>query len=117
MSEKTAVRLYYAPQRFPCGPQSSCCGPVGQTEAEVEDYTRRLREALPDATLDAINISLPLRLGRDGAVIRLLNTFGHEACPIVAVNGEVVSMGPPAMGELVDLIKAKLAGGARSRGA
>lgn len=109
MSETRSVRLYYAPQTFPCGPQSSCCGPVGQTEVEVEEYAQQLREALPDATLDVINVSRPLQLGRDGAVVRLLNTFGHEACPIVAVNGEVVSMGPPAMGELVDLIKAKLA--------
>jgi hypothetical protein len=104
------VRLYFVPQTFPCGPQSSCCGPVGQTQAEVEAYRRQLEEGLPGVPVQAIDASRPLQLGRDAAVIRLLNTFGHAACPIVAVGGEVVSMGPPAIGELVDLIKAKLGG-------
>lgn len=118
MAEQVSVRLYYAPQTFPCGPQSACCGPVGQTEAELQDYRQRLREALPEVELELIDVSRPLQLGRDATVIRLLNTFGQAACPIFAVNGEVVSMGPPAIAELVDLIKAKLqSAGAPSGGA
>jgi hypothetical protein len=112
MTERASVRLYYVPQTFPCGPQSSCCGPVGQTEAELEEYTRRVREALPDVALDVIDVARPLQLGRDGPVIRLLNTFGHAACPVFSLNGEVVSMGPPALDELVDLIRTKLAASA-----
>lgn len=109
MTEQVSVRLYYVPQTFPCGPQSSCCGPVGQTEAEVATYLQQLRDALPGVAVEAIDVSRPLKLGRDGPVIRLLNAFGQAACPIFAVNGEVVSMGPPATGELVDLLKARLA--------
>lgn len=108
MSDQMTVRLYYVPQTFPCGPQSSCCGPVGQTEAEIAEYTARLREALPEVAVEAIDASRPLKLGRDGPVIRLLNTFGQAACPIFTVNGDVVSMGPPALSELVDLIRARL---------
>jgi hypothetical protein len=112
MSEQASVRIYYVPQTFPCGPQSSCCGPVGQTEAELAEYTGRLRDALPGVAVEAIDASQPLRLSRDAPVIRLLNTFGQAACPLFAVNGEVVSMGPPALGELVDLVKARLSGAA-----
>lgn len=112
MTEPASVRVYYVPQTFPCGPQSSCCGPVGQTEAELAEYRDRLRDALPGVEVEAIDASRPLKLGRDAPVIRLLNTFGQAACPIFAVNGEVVSMGPPALDELVALIKARLAGGA-----
>jgi hypothetical protein len=115
MSEQASVRICYVPQTFPCGPQSSCRGPVGQTEAELVEYTGRLRDALPGVAVEAMDASHPLRLSRDAPVVRLLNTVGQAPCPIFAVNGEVVSMGPPALGELVDLVKARLSGGTSSR--
>lgn len=34
-NDKT-VRIFIMPQQFPCGPQSSCCGPIGQTEEEIQ---------------------------------------------------------------------------------
>src|SRR3990167_1917233 len=95
--DSRTVRLYYFPQSFPCGPQSSCCGPVGTSREELAQYVRELESALPGVMVEAIDASGKLTLGRDLPVIKLLNTFGAAACPIFLVNGEVVSMGPPAL--------------------
>lgn len=102
------VRLYYQPQSFPCGPNSACCGPVGQAEWEVLEYSARLEQELPGVKVEIVDASQRLNLGRDLPVIRLLNTFGAAACPIFTVNGEVISMGPPALEELIPLIQEKL---------
>ncbi|MFN3412548.1 MAG: hypothetical protein ACK42L_00605 [Thermoanaerobaculum sp.] len=109
MSENSkVVRVYFAPQTFPCGPNSACCGPVGQSQEELTEWTRQIKAALPEVTVDFIDVTKPLRLDRDGAVIRLLNSFGLQACPIFAVGKEVVSMGPPVPDEFIPLIAAKL---------
>lgn len=110
MSETTnnVVRLYFQPQSFPCGPNSSCCGPAGQSEEELREYRRALEAGLPGVELELVDASQRLNLGRDLPVIRLLNTFGAAACPIFTVNGEVISMGPPALEELIPLIQEKL---------
>lgn len=106
--ESQTVRLYYFPQTFPCGPQSSCCGPVGTSQEELAGYVRALESALPGVRVTTIDASGKLNLGRDLAVVKLLNTFGAAASPIVSVNGEVVSIGPPALDELVALLRQKL---------
>lgn len=109
MSENSnIVRLYFAPQSFPCGPDSACCGPVGQSQEELEGWTQQMKAAFPEMTVELIDVTKPLRLDRDGAVIRLLNSFGLQACPIFAVDKEIVSMGPPVTDELIPLIAAKL---------
>lgn len=104
-----AVRIYYLPQQFPCGPSSACCGPIGQTAAELEGYVATLRAAIPGCEPEVIDASGKLHLGRDLPAIKLLNAFGAAASPIFMVGGEVVSMGPPDLTELVGLIGQKLA--------
>jgi hypothetical protein len=38
MNEKNKViKIFTMKQEFPCGPQSTCCGPVGQTEEEISE--------------------------------------------------------------------------------
>lgn len=110
MSEtaKTVVRLYYQPQSLPCGPNSSCCGPVGQDEWEMLGYSTELEHRVQGIKVEVVDASQRLNLGRDLPVIKLLNTFGAAACPIFTVNDEVVSMGPPAMDELVTLVREKI---------
>lgn len=105
------VRLYFAPQSFPCGPESACCGPVGQSPEELSFLTKAVTEAVPGVVVETIDVSKPLRMDRDLPVIRLLNSFGQQACPIFTVGGEVVSMGPPVVEELGTLLHARLRGG------
>lgn len=106
--QTTTVRLYHTPQSFPCGPNSTCCGPVGQSEEELQGYVSEVRKSFPDVPLELIDVSKKLRMGRDLAALKLINSFGKSACPIFTVNGEVVSMGPPAMPELVALLAEKM---------
>lgn len=110
---KPTVRIYYLPQSFPCGPQSTCCGPIGQSEEELRHYIVQLEQAVPDVAVETVDLSGRTRLGRDLAALKLYNTFGAAACPIIAVDGEVVSMGPPLMAEVVELVKRKLAAACR----
>lgn len=106
--ETTTIRLYHTPQSFPCGPNSTCCGPVGQSEEELQGYVSELRKFFPGIRVDLIDISKKLRMSRDLPALELINSFGKSACPIFTVNGEVVSIGPPAMPELVVLLAEKL---------
>lgn len=109
MSETSStLRLYYIPQSFPCGPQSSCCGPVGQSDEELRNYMIQLESSLPGVKVHTIDMSQKLNLGRDLHAVKLLNTFGAAACPIFMIDREVVSMGPPSIPELVQLLRAKL---------
>lgn len=103
------LRLYYVPQSFPCGPQSSCCGPVGQSEEELQEYVAQLKTHVPGVEVQTIKVTEKLDVRRDHAVLKLLNTFGGMACPIFALDGEVLSIGPPAMAELIEMLKARLA--------
>src|SRR5512143_2946882 len=66
MSENNStIRFYDLPQSFPCGPQSSCCGPVGQSNEELGDYMIQLESSLPGIKLQTIDMSQELNLGRD----------------------------------------------------
>jgi hypothetical protein len=107
------VLLYYVPQTFPCGENSTCCGPTGQSEEELQQYRTAIEQALPGVTVQTINVDKKsggkLSMSRDMAVFKMLNNFGYAACPIFAVNGEVISLGPPALDELVGMLKEKLA--------
>lgn len=106
------VRLYYLPQQFPCGPQSSCCGPVGQSAEEVGRYVDGLTATLPGIHVETVDASKKLNVRDHGPVIKLLNTFGANACPILTVGTEVLSMGPPMIPELVHLLRGRLAAAA-----
>lgn len=114
MSETNTVLLYYVPQTFPCGGNSTCCGPAGQSDEELRQYTSAIEQGLPGVAVQLINVSKEsggkLNMARDLPVFKLLNSFGYQACPIFAVNGEVISIGPPAVQELVSLLKAKVGG-------
>jgi len=110
MSQTAAtVTLYYMPQSFPCGPNSGCCGPVGQSDAELQQWTQAVHDALPDVTIEPVNVS-EMERGRNPSVERLLDTFGVTGLPVFAVGDEVVSMGLPNCDELVNLIREKFTG-------
>lgn len=106
MSEqRRRVSVVYYPQFFPCGPSSACCGPVGQSQEEVNRYVQRLQQELPDAEVRLVDATQPDELASEPAAARLLNSFGAAGCPLFVVNGQVVAMGPPQMDELVAMLK------------
>lgn len=110
MSENSkTIRVYTMPQEMPCGPASSCCGPIGQTEHEIAEMRREIEERVPGVQVEVINIRQEkLRVQRDVAVLKVLQMFGPVALPVLAVNGEVVSIGPPRISELAATLQTKL---------
>lgn len=110
MSEESRnLRIYTMPQEMPCGPASTCCGPIGQTEQEIEQLRRELAQVAPGVRIEVVNIRQEkLRVPRDAAVLKVIQTFGPVALPVLALDGQVVSIGPPQVSELVPALQAKL---------
>lgn len=104
------IRVYYAPQTFPCGQQSTCCGPMGQSKEELERYKVSLEKEFPGAHVRFIDASQQLDPKLDAAALNLIFAFGDSACPLFAVGEEIVSMGPPELSELAGIIRGKMAG-------
>lgn len=101
------IRIFILPQQFPCGPQSSCCGPVGQSEEEVQ--------SLKTAIETEFNMPVEIHYATDGKTmrnhlqtLRLVRSFGHMALPVITLDEEVVSMGNSAPENAIEEIRKKL---------
>lgn len=101
------VRIFILPQQFPCGPQSSCCGPVGQSEKEVQ--------TLSEAIAREFNMPIEIHNATDGQamrnhlqILRLVRSLGPLALPVISLDEEVVSIGNPTPDQAVSAIKAKI---------
>ena len=90
MNNKVA-KIFTIEQQFPCGPQSSCCGPIGQNKEEVT------------ALKNAIE-----KLEKHPQVLKLFRTFGIKAIPVIILDDEIVCMGRSDVTEIVTFIKNKL---------
>jgi hypothetical protein len=102
MNNNRSVRIFTIPQ------QPSCCGPaVGQTEEE----TQSLKSMIEKETSCQVAVS-NLFNGGDltdyPQIVRILNSFGTGALPIIVLDGEVVSMGNPTPEQAVMAIKGKI---------
>ena len=106
MTTKRVARLFTIEQKFPCGPKSSCCGPVGQSTEQVTLLKNAIEglglgveiydlSAIPDSTENA-------------PVLKLFKTFGPQVTPIISLDGQVVAMGQSDINETVSTIKGKL---------
>lgn len=104
------VRVYFTPLSNPCGEGATCCGPVGMSAEEAEALRAAVAKASAGLAVELIDASAKLHLQRDGAVLRMVNTLGLAVYPVITVDGEIVSMGPPVVDELGPLIRARLAG-------
>jgi len=102
MNNNKSVRIFTIPQ------QPSCCGPaVGQTEEE----TQSLKSMIEKETSCQVAVS-NLFNGGDltdyPQIVRILNSFGTGALPIIVLDGEVVSMGNLTPEQAVIAIKEKI---------
>lgn len=101
------VRIYTMPQEMPCGPASSCCGPIGQTDEEIAQLRGGLEQMVPGVGVEVVNIrQQKLSLQRDAAALKVIQAFGPAALPVLAVDGQVVSLGAPKLPELAAKLKA-----------
>ena len=101
------LRIFMMPQQFPCGPQSSCCGPIGQTEEEVQNLKAVMEKEL-GCPVEVINVLNGKEMKNYLPISRLFRSFGPTALPIISLDGEVVSMGIPTPKEAVLAVKEKM---------
>jgi len=80
------------PQDFPCGEQSSCCGPIGQSEQEIQNLKSSIENKL-GYQVEVLNVKNDDDMRNHPRIVQLLHSFGPAALPIIALEDEVVSMG------------------------
>ncbi len=97
------VRIFTLPLQFPCGPNSSCCGPIGQTEEEI----KKLSDAIKNlgVEVEVYNITEKDISKKFPSVVKLLTSFGPGIVPVLAIGDEVISVGRLTPEEAVKAIK------------
>jgi len=100
------VKIFTLEQQFPCGPKSSCCGPIGQSEQEV----MALKDAIEKLGLgvEVYDVQRMKNLQDHPQVFKLFRTFGPQAIPVITVDNEVACIGQSQTGEIISAIKGKL---------
>ena len=106
ITKNKLVKIFMYPQQFPCGPQSTCCGPVGQTKEEIQLVENAIKKEF-NCQIEIINVTDIDEMKNHVEVNRLLGSFGPSALPIITLGDEVVSMGNPLPEEAVSAIKGK----------
>ncbi|MHC4260456.1 MAG: hypothetical protein ACYSTF_08630 [Planctomycetota bacterium] len=101
-SDKT-IRILMMPQEFPCGEQSSCCGPVGQSEEEIQSLKSSIEKEL-GCEVEVLNVNNDGDMRGHARISQLFQTLGRAALPIVALEDDIVSMGDctPQKGRSLD---------------
>jgi len=100
------VKIFTIEQQFPCGPNSSCCGPTGQSEQEVA----ALKNAIEKLGLDVevFDFKKMKNPEENPQIFKLFSTFGPQAIPVITVGGDVASMGKLEINEIIAAIKSKI---------
>ncbi|MDP2939431.1 MAG: arsenic metallochaperone ArsD family protein [Candidatus Omnitrophota bacterium] len=93
-------------QQFPCGPKSSCCGPIGQSEEEVKSLKNAI-EVL-GLEVEIYDVQKMKNLQENPQVFKLFRTFGPQAIPVITVEEDVACMGQAKTEEVISAIKSKL---------
>lgn len=105
-NDKT-VRIFMLPQQFPCGPQSSCCGPIGQTEEEVQNLKTTIEREL-DCRVEVLNAMNGKDMSNHLQILRLIRSFGPMALPVIALDDDIVSLGDPMPEQAVSAIRERM---------
>ena len=100
------VKIFTLEQQFPCGPKSSCCGPIGQSEQEVASLKNAIQKL--GVEVEIYDVQKIKNLQEHPHVFKLFRTFGPQAIPVITVENEVACMGQSEIPETISAIKSKL---------
>ena len=102
------IKIFTMKQEFPCGPKASCCGPVGQSEEEVTSLKNDIEKNL-DVAVEIVDIQKTKNWRQHPQILKLLQSFGLGALPVIAVGDEVACVGQSNdINEILFEIKRKL---------
>ncbi|MHC4646945.1 MAG: hypothetical protein ACYTBJ_15720 [Planctomycetota bacterium] len=104
MSGQETVRIFIMPQEFPCGEQSSCCGPIGQSAEEIDGLKSSIEKQL-GYEVEVLNVRSDDDMRDYPQIARLFQSLGAAALPILAFEDEVVSMGDSTPEKVVPAIR------------
>lgn len=100
------AKIFTMEQQFPCGPQSSCCGPVGQSEQEVAALKNAIEKL--GVEVEVYDVQKIKNLQEYPQVLKLLRTFGTQAIPVITLDDEIVCVGKSDINESVAVMRSKL---------
>ena len=106
MPVQKKVKIFTVEQQFPCGPKSSCCGPVGQSEQEVIALKNAIEKL--GLEVEVYDLQKMKNLQENPQVFKLFSTFGPQVIPVITVGDEVSSMGQSEINVAISAIKNKL---------
>lgn len=105
-NNKKIAKIFTMEQKFPCGPNSSCCGPIGQSEQEVFALKNAIEKL--GLEVEVYDIQKMKNLQENSQVFKLFRAFGPKAIPVITVNEEIACMGQSDISDIVSAIKGKL---------
>ena len=106
MTSNNVVKIFTLEQQFPCGPQSSCCGPIGQSEEEIMSLKSAVEKLGVD--VEIYDVQKMKNLQEYPRFFKLFRSFGPQAIPVITVGDDVACMGQSKEDEVISAIKSKL---------
>ncbi len=100
------LKIFMYPQEFPCGEQSSCCGPIGQSEEEIQSLKSSIEKELGYG-VEVLNAKNDDDMRNYPRIVQLVRSLGPTALPILTLEDEVVSIGNTAPEEALAAILEK----------
>ena len=104
VNDNKTITIFIIPQQFPCGTDSSCCGPVGQTEEEIQQLKSALEKEI-DCQVEVVDVTNGDEMKNHLEIVRLVRSLGPAALPIIVLDNEVVLMGNPNPQEVISAIQ------------
>lgn len=106
MNTNKNLNIFMHPQEFPCGENSSCCGPIGQSEEQISNLKSSIEKEL-GCEANVLNMKNDDDMKNHPQVMQLFHSMGPAALPILALDDEIVSMGESDPEKVVAAIREK----------
>lgn len=105
-NDNKIIKIFTMKQQFPCGPKSSCCGPIGQSNEEVDALKKGI-EGL-GRSVEIYDVENNPDAKTNQQVMKMIRTFGAGAVPIITAGDEIVCIGQSDINEILSAIKSRL---------
>ncbi len=107
MNGNKTLIIFMLPQEFPFVEKSTCCGPIGQSEEEIESLKSSIENQL-DYKVEVLNVKDDDVMKNHAQVVKLFRSLGPTALPILSLGDEVVSMAELAPEKAIAAIREKV---------
>jgi len=104
--DEKVVKIFMMPRQSPCGPGSSCCGPVGQTDDEIAKLKRGIELGL-SCKVEVFDATDGQDMKNNRAIFPTIHSFGFKALPLIVIDDDVICMGTIEPNEAVQAINRK----------